>query len=106
MVKFDYVPKVTYNILQPKRVSFKEVDYDFYVTPRKLIRYMEVQGYDFIFCDYFCMQTIIIATQEDSSPDEEGYDPSHPYKLNIDMKARCKLKKTFVLEMILQAKFE
>jgi len=67
---------------------------------------MEVQGYDFIFCDYFCMQTIIIATQEDSSPDEEGYDPSHPYKLNIDMKARCKLKKTFVFEVILQAKFE
>ena len=37
---------------------------------------MEVLGFDFIFCDYFCMQTIIIATQMDFSPDEEAYDKS------------------------------
>ena len=105
-MKFDYVFKKSYNILQPKRVSFEEVDNDYYVSPRKLIRYMECEGFGFIFCDYFTMQTIIIATQEDSSPDEEGYDPEHPYKLNIDMKARCKLKKNFVFDVILLAKYE
>lgn len=54
-MKFDYVFKKSYNILQPKRVSFEEVDNDYYVSPRKLIRYMECEGFGFIFCDYFTM---------------------------------------------------
>ena len=54
-INYAYVPKVRYNILQPRRNPFKEVNIDFYVSPRKLIRVMEVKGYDFIFCDTFCM---------------------------------------------------
>ena len=71
-----------------------------------MIRYMEVKGYDFFCCDTFSMQTIIIATQEDSNPEDEGYDPEHPYSLNIDMKTRCKILKNFPFEFILLSKFE
>ena len=61
-VNYAYVPKIRYNILQPKRTPFKEINIDYYVSPRKIVRYMELKGYNFIFCDTFVLQTIIIAT--------------------------------------------
>ena len=71
-----------------------------------MIRFMELLGKNFIFCDTFSIQTVAICTQHDSHPGEEGYDPEHPYKIELEMKSRCEILKPFMFQRVLLSTFE
>jgi hypothetical protein len=73
-------------MMQPKETFHIEKNFDFYVSPRKVIRYMQLSGKNYIYCDNFTIDTVMICTQSDSDPSEEGYDPAHPYKCEVDIK--------------------
>ena len=51
--------------MQPKRTNHQEYHTDYYVSPRKFIRYINQQGFDFTYSDTFSLQFLIILTQEE-----------------------------------------
>ena len=67
---------------------------------------MDLKGKNFIFCDTFSIQTVAICTQIDSVPGEPGYDPKHPYKLELEYKTRCQINEPFMFQRILLSTFE
>jgi hypothetical protein len=83
-------------MMQPKETFHIEKNFDFYVSPRKVIRYMQLSGKNYIYCDNFTFDTVMICTQTDSDPSEEGYDPEHPYKCEVDIKLQCHISKQFM----------
>jgi hypothetical protein len=60
-VSFTFVPENPI-FMQPKETYHFEKHVDYYVSPRKMIRYMELTGKNFIFCDTFSLQTVVICT--------------------------------------------
>jgi hypothetical protein len=92
---FTFVPENPI-FMQPKATYHFETNTDYYASPRKMIRFMEVLGKNFIFCDTFSMQNVAICTQMDSHPGEPGYDPDYPFKIEVEIKTRCEIIKPFM----------
>ena len=53
-VAYTFVPENPV-FMQPKETFHFEKNTDYYVSPRKMIRFMEVLGKNFIFCDTFSL---------------------------------------------------
>ena len=102
---FTFVPENPI-FMQPKATYHFETNTDYYASPRKMIRFMEVLGKNFIFCDTFSMQNVAICTQMDSHPGEPGYDPDYPFKIEVEIKTRCEIIKPFMFQRVLLSTFE
>lgn len=52
--------------MQPKETLHTETHIDYYVSPRKFIRYIANQGRDFTYADKFQIQSMVTITQLDN----------------------------------------
>ena len=75
--------------LQPKETDQDESHFDYFVSPRKFIRYIENQGSNFTYADNFIFENIVILTQNDDNT------------TNVKIEFRLRILKSFFIQSIL-----
>ena len=61
-MKYKHIP-ANPATMQPKQTFHEEVHQDFYVSPRKFIRYVQNRGSNFTYCENFMIHSLFTITQ-------------------------------------------
>lgn len=81
IIGYHHIPKNP-GALAPNKTKQIETHTDYYVSPRKLIRFIENKGIDYMYSDSFVMQGLITLTHLDAP----GQSP--PFNVEFDIKWR------------------
>ena len=86
--------------MQPKLTFHKEHNIDYYVSPRKFIRYTPIAGYDFMMADNFQTQYIVTITQIDFPGTKFGFatEVKFEYRIEILKQPNFIMKKILISE--------
>jgi len=71
--------------MQPKLTFHKEHNIDYYVSPKKFIRYTPIIGYGFMMADTFQTQYIVTITQIEMPGTKFGFATEVKFEYRIEM---------------------